>query len=55
MTIKPNVPKPLAGLLIRPEVRYDRALTDTTPFSGSTALGNKRDQVTLGLDVILEF
>jgi hypothetical protein len=54
-TIKPNVPKPLAGLLIRPEVRYDRALTDTTPFSGSNALHNKRDQITLGLDVILEF
>jgi hypothetical protein len=55
LTFKPNVPKPLAGLLIRPEVRYDRALTDTTPFSGSNAIGNKRDQITLGLDVILEF
>lgn len=55
VTFKPNVPKPLAGLLIRPEVRYDRALTDTHPFSGSNALGNKKDQVTLGLDVILEF
>src|ERR1700731_3298795 len=28
VTIKPPVPKPLAGLLIRPEVRYDRSLTD---------------------------
>ena len=55
LTFKPNVPKPLAGLLIRPEVRYDRALTDTTPFSGSNAIANKRDQITLGLDVILEF
>lgn len=55
VTIKPNVPKPLAGLLIRPEVRYDRALTDTRPFSDSTALADRRDQITIGLDVILEF
>jgi hypothetical protein len=52
---KPNVPKPLAGLLIRPEVRYDRALTDTRPFSDSTGLGDRRDQITLGLDVVLQF
>jgi hypothetical protein len=52
ITLKPPVPKPLAGLLIRPEVRYDRALTDQTlPFSQLTS----RDQWTLGLDVILEF
>jgi Putative beta-barrel porin-2, OmpL-like. bbp2 len=52
ITIKPNVPKPLAGLLIRPEVRYDRALTDSTlPFNQLTS----RDQWTIGCDVILEF
>jgi hypothetical protein len=52
VTIKPPVPKPLAGLLIRPEVRYDRALTDSTlPFDQLTS----RDQWTLGLDVVLEF
>ena len=28
VTIKPPLPKPVAGFLIRPEVRYDRALTD---------------------------
>jgi hypothetical protein len=52
-TVKPPVPKPLAGLMIRPEVRYDRALTDTKPFLGSKNF--KEDQITLGLDVILQF
>jgi len=52
VTIKPPVPKPLAGLLIRPEVRYDRALTDAfSPFDQHT----DRDQWTLGLDVVLQF
>ena len=51
MTIKPPLPKPIAGLLIRPEVRYDRALTNTTPFNQNT----KQDQWTLGLDLVLEF
>jgi len=52
VTIKPPVPKPLAALLIRPEVRYDRALTDSfSPYDQHT----DRDQWTLGLDVILQF
>jgi hypothetical protein len=46
------VPKPLTGLLIWPEVRYDRALTDQfKPFEQNTS----RDQWTLGLDIVLEF
>ncbi len=46
------MPKPFTGLLIRPEVRYDRALTDQfKPFSQNTS----NDQVTLGLDVVMEF
>ena len=41
-----------SGTLIRPEVRYDRALTDQfKPFEQNTS----RDQWTLALDVILEF
>jgi hypothetical protein len=51
VTIKPPVPKPLAALLIRPEVRYDRALNNSEPF----AQHSSQDQWTLGLDVILEF
>jgi len=41
----------LAGLLIRPEIRYDRALTNTTRFKGGTA----GDQWLMGFDVVLEF
>lgn len=51
VTIKPPVPKPLAGLLIRPEVRYDCSLNNTRPFNNSS----DRGQFTAGLDVILEF
>jgi hypothetical protein len=52
VTIKPPMPKPLAGLLIRPEVRYDRSLTDRfKPFEQNTS----RDQWTIGFDAILEF
>ena len=51
VTIKPPVPKPLAGLLIRPEARYDRALNNSQPF----AQGSSQSQWTLGLDIILEF
>jgi hypothetical protein len=50
-TFKPPVPKPLAGLLIRPEIRYDRSLTNTTPFKG----GQNGDQWLMGFDVVLEF
>ena len=52
VTIKPPFPKPFAGLLIRPELRYDRALTTSfKPFEGNTS----RDQWTIGFDVVLQF
>ncbi len=51
VNIKPPMPKPLAGLAIRPEIRYDRSLNGTHPFNDS----NERDQFTVGLDVILTF
>jgi hypothetical protein len=62
VTIKPPLPKSITGfadsidksvvLMIRPEVRYDRALTDQTrPFDQLT----DRDQWTFGVDVILQF
>jgi hypothetical protein len=52
VTIKPPVPKPLAGLLIRPEVRFDEALTSQfKPFDENTS----RNQWTIGLDALLEF
>jgi len=52
ITIKPPMPKPVAGLLLRPEVRYDRALTDRfKPFQQNSS----RDQWTIGFDAVLQF
>jgi Putative beta-barrel porin-2, OmpL-like. bbp2 len=51
VTIKAPVPKPFAGFMIRPEVRYDISLNNTTPFDQNTS----RHQWTIGLDAILEF
>src|ERR1700730_7483671 len=51
LNIKPNVPKPATSLVIRPELRLDRALTGTRPFNDS----NDRNQFTAGIDVIIGF
>jgi hypothetical protein len=52
INFKPTVPKPLAGLTIRPELRYDHKLdSETTPFNDSM----DRGQFTAGVDVILTF
>ena len=51
VTVKPPLPKPFAGLLIRLEVRYDASLNDTAPFDQNTS----RHQWTLGVDAVLEF
>jgi hypothetical protein len=52
VTITPCLPKPFARLLIRPEVRYDQALTTQfKPFEQNTS----RNQWTIGLDAVLEF
>jgi len=49
--IKPPVPKELEGLTIRPEIRYDASLNNTTPFGG----GTKSSQFTVGGDIIIPF
>ncbi len=51
VNIKPPVPKPLTGFVVRPELRYDRALTNTRPFNDSS----DRDQFTASVDFILTF
>lgn len=51
VNIKPPVPKPISGLTIRPELRYDRALNGTHPFNDSS----DRDQFTAAVDFILTF
>ena len=51
VNIKPTMPKPISGLNIRPELRYDRALNGTHPFNQSGDV----DQFTVGVDCILTF
>jgi hypothetical protein len=51
VNIKPPMPKPLAGLAIRPEIRYDCSLNDTRAFNNSS----DRDQFTAGIDFIVTF
>ncbi len=52
LTYKPaGVPSQLSTLLIRPEVRYDRALNNSRPFND----GRDRGAVTLAADVIVGF
>ena len=53
ITIKPDVPKPLATVMLRPEVRYDYIL-DGAPLYGS-GQQLKRDQFTFGGDIIVGF
>ena len=51
LNIKPPVPKPVASLVIRPELRFDRALNGTRPFNDPTDC----NQFTASLDVIITF
>jgi hypothetical protein len=50
-TIKPKLPGPITGLLIRPEVRYDTALNDARPYNG----GRDRSAFLFATDVVLGF
>jgi hypothetical protein len=51
LAIKPPVPKQIEGLVIRPEIRYDTSLNNTTPFGG----GTKSSQWTFASDLIIPF
>jgi len=51
LNIKPEMPKPLSSLTIRPELRYDRALNGNHPFNDSRDI----DQFTLAVDFVLTF
>ena len=44
----------LEGLVIRPELRYDHAFEDDTGIKPFDA-GTKRDQFTIGIDVVIPF
>ena len=43
------MPKPVGGLMIRPELRIDQALSGNKPFN------NRSTAVTLGADLVINF
>jgi hypothetical protein len=52
VTFKPTLPAPITGLLIRPELRVDDALSGGHPFGSAF---NSRSQVTFASDFVLTF
>jgi hypothetical protein len=56
VTYKPNVPAPLTGLMIRPEIRYDQSLGGKKVFnpSGPTTFKDT-GAFTVGTDLVLTF
>ena len=51
LTFKPTLPAPISGLLIRPELRVDDALSGGHPFGN----GNSSSAVTIASDFVLTF
>jgi hypothetical protein len=52
LNVKPSkLPKAIDGLTLRPEIRYDFALSSGQPFGGIPF--TSKDQVTIGLDVVV--
>ena len=50
-TLKPDLPKPVSGLLIRPELRYDTTLAGPNAFNN----GKDRGSFTIATDFVLSF
>jgi hypothetical protein len=57
LTYKPSdLPKGFALVMVRPEIRYDRALSSNSPFITNSATGAARkDQFTFGGDITIGF
>lgn len=56
VTWKPPVPDVISGLLIRPEVRWDHALTGNNPFNQNKAgKDGTNDNFTIAADAVLTF
>ena len=52
VNIKPaGVPERFAGLMLRPEIRYDTTLNNRKPFNN----GRSSNQFTIGTDLIVPF
>jgi hypothetical protein len=56
LTYKPDVPKPLALVMVRPEVRYDRILAGGPAYNNNgSGFGGSRNQFTFGGDLTVGF
>jgi len=56
LNIKPPVPDFFKGAVIRPEIRFDDALSGGKPFDGNGLYVGKSDhQITMAVDAILPF
>ena len=41
VTWKPEVPAPITGLMVRPEIRWDHAFTNNKPFNNNPPFNTK--------------
>jgi hypothetical protein len=57
VTWKPDMPNPVSGLAVRPEIRWDHAFTSNNPFNQNPPYYTKgtANSFTFGADVILTF
>jgi Putative beta-barrel porin-2, OmpL-like. bbp2 len=57
VTWKPEVPAPITGLVLRPEIRWDHAFTNNKPFNNNPPFNTKgtSNSFTFGSDVVLTF
>ncbi len=57
VTWKPEVPAPITGLMVRPEIRWDHAFTNNKPFNNNPPLNTKgtNNSFTFGSDIVLTF
>ena len=51
VTWKPELPAPISGLAIRPEIRWDHAFTGNRPFNAQ----QDNNSFTFGADAVLTF
>ena len=55
VTWKPDVPAPITGLLVRPEIRWDHAFTNNKPFNNNLNGKGTDNSFTFGSDIVLTF
>ena len=56
VTFKPDVPKPFALFMIRPEIRYDRIVAGDALYGGNAGPADRtKNQFTFGGDLVLGF